>query len=187
MVGISPTMTNSVVPMAKALRSAQAGNGHGALHGKEGRSLGTGFAEKPVYRRITLAAESRMKTTLDELQAFAAVVDAGSITAAASGWARPCPPSAAAWPAGGEARHHPAAPDHPPAGTDRGRRVFLARARGILAAVDGRGADGARREQPAGRLRVDAATPFMLHVVVAYRAAHPQVELELHSNEASST
>jgi DNA-binding transcriptional LysR family regulator len=36
-------------------------------------------------------------------------------------------------------------------------------------------------------LRVDAATPFMLHVIVpliaGYRARYPQVELELNSNE----
>ncbi len=45
----------------------------------------------------------------------------------------------------------------------------------------------ARREMPSGRLRVDAATPFMLHVVVplvrGYLERFPQVELELNSNE----
>jgi DNA-binding transcriptional LysR family regulator len=45
----------------------------------------------------------------------------------------------------------------------------------------------ARREMPSGRLRVDAATPFMLHVIVplvrGYRERFPQVELELNSNE----
>ena len=45
----------------------------------------------------------------------------------------------------------------------------------------------ARREKPSGRLRVDAASPFMLHVIVplvrGYRERFPQVELELNSNE----
>ncbi len=45
----------------------------------------------------------------------------------------------------------------------------------------------ARREIPSGRLRVDAASPFMLHVIVplvrGYRERFPQVELELNSNE----
>ena len=45
----------------------------------------------------------------------------------------------------------------------------------------------ARRIRPAGRLRVDAATPFMLHVLVpliaGFHAPLPEVELELNSNE----
>ena len=45
----------------------------------------------------------------------------------------------------------------------------------------------ARRQQPAGRLRVNAATPFMLHAVVplvpAFRAAYPQITLELNTDE----
>ena len=47
----------------------------------------------------------------------------------------------------------------------------------------------ARRNQPAGRLRVDAASPFMLHVIVplvpGYRKRYPKVELELNSNEGN--
>jgi DNA-binding transcriptional LysR family regulator len=46
-----------------------------------------------------------------------------------------------------------------------------------------------RRNQPAGLLRVDAASPFMLHVVVplvpGYCRRYPQVELELNSNEGN--
>jgi DNA-binding transcriptional LysR family regulator len=46
-----------------------------------------------------------------------------------------------------------------------------------------------RRNQPAGLLRVDAASPFMLHVVVplvpGYCRRYPQVELELTSNEGN--
>lgn len=130
-----------------------------------------------------------MKTTLDELQAFAAVVDGGSITAAAerlgqtvSGISRSL----------GRLEQKLATTllrrtTRRLELTEEGE-VFLARARQILAAVDDAEEQmAARREQPAGRLRVDAATPFMLHVIVplvdSYRAAHPQVMLELHSNE----
>ncbi|MCO5975913.1 LysR substrate-binding domain-containing protein [Ideonella oryzae] len=130
-----------------------------------------------------------MKTTLDELQAFAAVVDGGSITAAAerlgqtvSGISRSL----------GRLEQKLATTllrrtTRRLELTEEGE-VFLAQARQILAAVDDAEEQmAARREQPAGRLRVDAATPFMLHVIVplvdSYRAAHPQVTLELHSNE----
>lgn len=130
-----------------------------------------------------------MKTTLDELQAFAAVVDGGSITAAAerlgqtvSGISRSL----------GRLEQKLATTllrrtTRRLELTEEGE-VFLAQARQILAAVDEAEEQmAARREQPAGRLRVDAATPFMLHVIVplvdSYRAAHPQVTLELHSNE----
>lgn len=130
-----------------------------------------------------------MKTTLDELQAFAAVVDGGSITAAAerlgqtvSGISRSL----------GRLEQKLATTllrrtTRRLELTEEGE-VFLARARQILAAVDDAEEQmAARREQPAGRLRVDAATPFMLHVIApvvdSYRAAHPQVTLELHSNE----
>ena len=130
-----------------------------------------------------------MKTTLDELQAFAAVVDGGSITAAAerlgqtvSGISRSL----------GRLEQKLATTllrrtTRRLELTEEGE-VFLARTRQILAAVDEAEEQmAARREQPAGRLRVDAATPFMLHVIAplvdSYRAAHPQVTLELHSNE----
>lgn len=44
-----------------------------------------------------------------------------------------------------------------------------------------------RRHQPAGRLRVNAASPFMLHVVVPlaaeFRRRYPAIHLELHSDD----
>ncbi|PWB18824.1 LysR family transcriptional regulator [Comamonas sp. JNW] len=130
-----------------------------------------------------------MKTTLDELQAFVAVVDTGSITAASE------------------------LLDQTVSATSRtlGRleeklqttllrrttrrlelteegSAFLQRARAILVSVDeAEELMAARRVRPAGRLRVDAATPFMLHVLVplvdSFRAKYPEVELELHSHE----
>lgn len=130
-----------------------------------------------------------MKTTLDELLAFAAVVDAGSITAAAeqlgqtvSGISRSL------------ARLEKKLDTTLLSRTTRRLRltdegsVFLARARAVLASIDEAEEQmAARRQQPSGRLRVNAATPFMLHVVVPlvadFRAAFPQVELELDTDE----
>ncbi len=44
-----------------------------------------------------------------------------------------------------------------------------------------------RRQKPAGRLRVNAAAPFMLHAVVplvaGFRAQYPEIQLELHSSD----
>ncbi|GAA4330053.1 LysR family transcriptional regulator [Variovorax defluvii] len=130
-----------------------------------------------------------MKTTLDELQAFTAVVDTGSVTAAAERL------------------------DQTVSGISRtlGRlekkldttllrrttrrivlteegQAFLTHARAILAAIDTAEEQMAlRRQQPAGRLRVNAATPFMLHAIVplvpAFRSAYPQIDLELDTDE----
>lgn len=66
--------------------------------------------------------------------------------------------------------------------------MFAERARAVLAAADEAEEHlAARRECPAGRLRVDAASPFMLHAIVplvaGYRAAYPQVTLELSSHD----
>lgn len=66
--------------------------------------------------------------------------------------------------------------------------AFLERAREIIARVEDIEEDlSTRRERPAGRLRVDAATPFMLHGVVPliadYRVRYPEVTLELTSND----
>ncbi|MFP3754483.1 HTH-type transcriptional regulator DmlR [compost metagenome] len=130
-----------------------------------------------------------MKLTLEELLAFATVVDSGSITAAAEQL------------------------DQTVSGVSRAlsrleeklettllrrttRRLelteegaaMLAHARQILAAADLAEEQMAlRRQRPAGRLRVNAASPFMLHVVVplvgAFRAAYPEIELELNTND----
>jgi DNA-binding transcriptional LysR family regulator len=71
--------------------------------------------------------------------------------------------------------------------TDEGE-AFLERARDIVAAVENAEEQmAARQGRPAGRLRIDAASPFMLHVVVpliaGYRERFPDVELELHTSE----
>lgn len=71
--------------------------------------------------------------------------------------------------------------------TDEGR-LFLEQARAILASMEeAEEAIRMRRQKPAGRLSVDAASPFMLHCVVPhvaeFRAAYPDIRLELNSND----
>lgn len=68
------------------------------------------------------------------------------------------------------------------------RSTFLHSARTIIASVDEAEEQmDARRMRPAGLLRVDAATPFMLHMLVllitGFRERYPEVELELNCSE----
>lgn len=71
--------------------------------------------------------------------------------------------------------------------TEEGQ-LFLDKARRILAAIEEvEESIRIRRQQPAGRLCVDAASPFMLHCVVPhvaeFRAMYPEIRLELTSND----
>ena len=130
-----------------------------------------------------------MKTTLDELQAFAAVVDTGSITAA-SEWLGLTVSAVSRALGRLEKKLRTTLLRRTTRRlelTEEGE-TFLRHARAILASVDEAEEQmAARRLRPAGRLRVDAATPFMLHVLVplleGFHARYPDVELELHSNE----
>jgi len=130
-----------------------------------------------------------MKTTLDELQAFVAVVDTGSITAAAEQLEQTI--SATSRTLG---RLEEKLQTTLLRRTTRRLELteegsaFLQYARNILSSVDEAEEQmAARRLRPVGRLRVDAATPFMLHVIVPqiarFRVHFPDVELELNSNE----
>lgn len=130
-----------------------------------------------------------MKTTLDELQAFAAVVDTGSITAASELLGLTI--SATSRTLG---RLEEKLQTTLLRRTTRRLELteegatFLQRARAILSLADEAEEQmAARRVRPAGRLRVDAATPFMLHVLVplieGFSKRYPEVELELNSNE----
>ncbi|ACY33856.1 LysR family transcriptional regulator [Comamonas thiooxydans] len=130
-----------------------------------------------------------MKTTLDELQAFVAVVDTGSITAASE--LLDLTISATSRTLG---RLEEKLQTTLLRRTTRRLELteegstFLHSARAIIASVDAAEEQmAARRMRPAGRLRVDAATPFMLHVLVpliaGFRERYPEVELELNSNE----
>jgi len=71
--------------------------------------------------------------------------------------------------------------------TDEGV-IFLEHARQILTSVERAEEQIARRrETPAGRLRINANTPFMLHVIVPllaeFRQQYPQIELELNTDD----
>lgn len=130
-----------------------------------------------------------MKTTLDELAVFVAVVDAGSMTAAAERLGQVVSATSRTL-ARLEAKLETTLLRRTTRRlelTEEGA-AFLQSARAILASVDmAEEQMSARRLRPSGRLRVDAATPFMLHVIVplvpAFRERYPDVELELHSNE----
>lgn len=130
-----------------------------------------------------------MKITLDEMQAFITVVDSGSITGAAEQLGQTI-----------SATSRTLARLEAKLSTTLMRRstrrlelteegaTFLTRARQIVASVqETEELMTLRRNQPEGRLRVDAASPFMRHVIVplvaSYRARYPQVQLELTSNE----
>lgn len=130
-----------------------------------------------------------MKTTLDELLALTTVVDSGSITAAAEQLGQT---------ASGVSRALSRLEEKLEVTllqrttrrlelTEEGR-AFVQQARRIVASVeDAEEQMALRRQRPAGRLRVNAASPFMLHVVVpmvaGFRALYPEIELELHSSD----
>ena len=130
-----------------------------------------------------------MKTTLDELLALRTVVDTGSVTAAAEQLEQTV---------SGISRALRRLEDKLGTTlmnrttrrlslTDEGH-AFLERARAILAAVDeAEELMAVRREQPAGRLRINAAPPFLLHVVAPlvaqFRALYPQITLELNADD----
>ncbi|MCZ4322615.1 LysR substrate-binding domain-containing protein [Pseudomonas anguilliseptica] len=130
-----------------------------------------------------------MKTTLDELLAFVRVVDSGSISAAAEQLTQT---------ASGVSRALSRLEEKLDVTllrrttrrlelTEEGQ-AFLAQARKILEAVESAEEQmKVRRQKPAGRLRVNAAAPFMLHAVVplvaGFRAQYPDIQLELHSSD----
>lgn len=130
-----------------------------------------------------------MKTTLDEMQAFIAVIDSGSITAAAETLGQTTSGVSRAL-----ARLEEKLGTTVLTRTTRRLQLteegsaFLEQARAIVASVEAAEEQiAARRERPAGRLRVDAATPFVLHViaplVTSYRERFPDVALEINSSE----
>jgi len=130
-----------------------------------------------------------MKFTLEELSVFIAVVDTGSLTSAAEHLGQPVSTTSRLL-----ARLEGKVQTTLLRRTTRRLDVtdeghgFAKDARGILEAVRV-AEDGLmeRRDRLAGPLRIDAATPYMLHVLVplmpAYRERHPDVELVLTSNE----
>lgn len=130
-----------------------------------------------------------MKTTLEELLGFRAVVDTGSITAAAEQLVQTVSGISRAL-----------SRLEKKLGTTLLRRTtrrlelteegqaFLARTRAILDAMDAAEEEmAARREAPSGLLRVNAASPFMLHAVVPlvaeFHQRYPAIHLELNTDD----
>lgn len=130
-----------------------------------------------------------MRPTLEEITVFLAVVDTGSLTAAAEQLGQPISTTSRLL----------ARLEHKLQTTLLRRTTrrldltdegcgFVQDARRVLESV--RVAEDRlmeRRGRLSGPLQVDAASPFMLHVLVpllpGYRALHPGVDLVLHSNE----
>lgn len=130
-----------------------------------------------------------MKTTIEELQAFTSVVDSGSITAAAEQLGQTVSGISRAL-----GRLEKKLETTLLRRTTRRLELteegqaFLTHARAILASInEAEEQMAARRQQPAGRLRVNAASPFMLHAIVPlvpeFRRAYPQISLELDTDE----
>lgn len=130
-----------------------------------------------------------MKATLEEVEVFLAVVDTGSLTSAAEHLGQPVSTTSRLL-----ARLEDKLQTTLLQRTTRRLHLtdegcgFAKDARRIMESV--RIAEDRlmeRRGRLSGPLHVDAASPFMLHVLVplmpAYRAQHPEVELVLHSNE----
>lgn len=130
-----------------------------------------------------------MKTSTEELLMFVAIVDSGSITAAADQLGQTVSGVSRAL---NRLEHKLGVTllrrtTRSSQLTDEGE-LLLARARDILQLIDeAETAVALGREKPAGRLRVDAATPFVLHAIVphlpAFTARYPAVRLELSTSE----
>ncbi|MBE7374670.1 LysR substrate-binding domain-containing protein [Pseudomonas lopnurensis] len=130
-----------------------------------------------------------MKMTLDELQAFTAVVDSGSISGAAEQLGQTASGVSRAL---GRLETKLAVTllrrtTRRLELTEEGA-LFLNQARQILDQVENAEEQMARRLQhPAGLLRINASAPFMSHVVVpligGFRRRYPDIELELHSSD----
>lgn len=130
-----------------------------------------------------------MKITLEELRAWVTVVDTGSITAAAeqleqtsSGVSRAL--SRLEGKLQTTLMHRTT---RRLALTEEGF-LFLDHARQILSSVENAEEQLAhRRETPSGRLRINAATPFMLHVIIplleGFKQQYPLIELELNTDD----
>lgn len=130
-----------------------------------------------------------MKVQSEELRTFTAVIDAGSITAAADQLGLTA-----------SAVSRTLARLEDKLGTTLLNRTtrrmklteegqfFLDSARHILAQMEDLEERLALRQQrPSGRLRINAASPFMLHAVVPhiddFRQLYPDIELQLNSND----
>lgn len=129
-----------------------------------------------------------MKITLEELLAFTSVVDSGSITSAAEQLGQTTSGISRAL-----SRLEKKLDTTLMRRTTRRLELteegqsFLGHARDIIRSVENAEEQMAlRRLIPAGKLRVNAAAPFMEHVIVplvaGFRQSYPQIELELNTD-----
>ncbi|WP_413943091.1 LysR family transcriptional regulator [Bdellovibrio sp. HCB-162] len=129
-----------------------------------------------------------MKTTLEELQAFIAIVDNGTISGAAE-----------------ELNQTPSGISRTLARLEQKLKVtllrrttrrldltaegerFLTSARDVIQALESAEEAVGSKNMPSGVLRVDSASPFILHSVVPYMTEfsrlYPEIQIELYSSE----
>ncbi|WJV55966.1 LysR family transcriptional regulator [Pectobacteriaceae bacterium CE90] len=130
-----------------------------------------------------------MKITLEEMQAFVVVVDSGSITAGAEQLGQTTSGISRAL----SRLEHKLDITLIHRTTRRlslseEGQLFLQQARDVIQAVEYAEEQMAlRREQPSGRLRINAASSFMQHVIVPlipeFRRRYPQIVLELNTDD----
>ena len=130
-----------------------------------------------------------MKSRSDELQVFVAVIQSGSISAAAEQFGQ-TPSAVSRTLSKLEAKLDTTLINRTTRRMDLTEegRFFFEQAKDILARMDELEERLSLRHQtPAGRLRINAASPFMLHAIVPYvaefRERYPDILLELNSND----
>jgi DNA-binding transcriptional LysR family regulator len=130
-----------------------------------------------------------MKARSDELQVFVSVIESGSISAAAEQVGQ-TPSAISRTLSRLEAKLETTLINRTTRRMDLTEegKFFLERAKQILEQMEQLEERLTLRQQtPAGRLRINAASPFMLHSVVPYvaefRQRYPDIQLELNSND----
>ena len=130
-----------------------------------------------------------MKARSDELQVFVSVIESGSISAAAEHIGQ-TPSAISRTLSRLEAKLETTLINRTTRRMDLTEegKYFLEQARQILAQMEDLEERLTLRHQtPAGRLRINAASPFMLHSIVPYvaefRQRYPEIQLELNSND----
>ena len=130
-----------------------------------------------------------MKTRSEELQVFVAVIDCGSISAAAEQMGQ-TPSAVSRTLSRLEGKLGTTLVNRTTRRMDLTEegRFFLARARLILEQMDDMEERlSLNRQTPTGRLRINAAAPFMLHAILPwigeFRQQYPGIELELNTDD----
>lgn len=130
-----------------------------------------------------------MKARSDELQVFVSVIESGSISAAAEQVGQ-TPSAISRTLSRLEAKLETTLINRTTRRMDLTEegKFFLEKAKQILAQMEALEERLSLRQQvPSGRLRINAASPFMLHAVVPYvaefRRLYPDILLELNSND----